>query len=118
MILLQCRKGERRGESCDVTFFFYVSAHLENKKRLGISLLVKVFPLLSAESRRDQEEGGELDSHEEVSPEEIKRREVSWTLTKKLAQKRSRAGRWCWAGELDFFYFSCFPTAELRTLSL
>ena len=45
------------------------------------------------ESRRDQEEGGELDSHEEASPEEIKRREVSWTLTKKLAQKRSRAGR-------------------------
>ena len=31
------------------------------------------------------------------SPGEIKRREVSWTLTKKLAQKRSRAGRWCGA---------------------
>ena len=44
---------------------------------------------LRAESRRDQEEGGELDSHEEASPEEIKKsREVSWTLTKKLAQKR------------------------------
>ena len=28
------------------------------------------------ESRRDQEEGGELDSHEEVIPEEIKTREV------------------------------------------
>ena len=28
------------------------------------------------ESRRDQEEGGELDSHEEVIPEEIKNREV------------------------------------------
>ena len=28
------------------------------------------------ESRRDQEEGGELDSHEEASPAEIKRREV------------------------------------------
>ena len=52
------------------------------------------------------------------SPGEIKGREVSWTLTKKLAQKRSRAGRWCLARELDFFYFSCFPTAELRTLSL
>ena len=40
-------------------------------------------------SRRDQEEGIELDSHEEVrlsfaGPDEIKRREVSWTLTKKL----------------------------------
>ena len=33
------------------------------------------------------------------SPSEIKRREVSWTLRKKLAQKRSRAGRWCWARE-------------------
>ena len=53
-------------------------------------------------------------------PGEIKRREVSWTLTKKLAQKRSRAGRRCWATEreLDFFCFSCFPAAELRTLSL
>ena len=29
-----------------------------------------------AESRRDQEEGGELDSHEEASPEEIMSREV------------------------------------------
>ena len=29
-----------------------------------------------AESRRDEEEGGELDSHEEASPEEIKSREV------------------------------------------
>ena len=28
------------------------------------------------ESRRDQEEEGELNSHEEVSPEEIKSREV------------------------------------------
>ena len=28
------------------------------------------------ESRRDQEEGGELESHEEASPEEIKSREV------------------------------------------
>ena len=33
------------------------------------------------------------------SPGEIKRREVSWTLTKKLAQKRSRGERWCWARE-------------------
>ena len=33
------------------------------------------------------------------SPGEIKRREVSWTLTKKLAQKRSRGERWCLARE-------------------
>ena len=30
----------------------------------------------ASESRRDQEQGGELDSQEEASPEEIKRREV------------------------------------------
>ena len=33
------------------------------------------------------------------SPGEIKGREVGWTLKKKLAQKGSRAGRWCWAIE-------------------
>ena len=32
--------------------------------------------LCCSESRRDQEEGGELDSHEEASPEELKSREV------------------------------------------
>ena len=31
---------------------------------------------LGGESRRDQEEGGELDSQEKASPEEIKSREV------------------------------------------
>ena len=31
---------------------------------------------IQEESRRDQEEGGELDSQEEASPEEIKSREV------------------------------------------
>ena len=36
-----------------------------------------------------------------TSPGEIKRREVSWTHKKKLAQKRSRAGRWCWATERE-----------------
>ena len=46
------------------------------------------------ESRREQEEGGELDSQEEASPEEVKSR------------------------ELDFFCFSCFPTAELHRLNI
>ena len=32
--------------------------------------------LVSAESRRDQDKGGELDSQEEASPKEIKSREV------------------------------------------
>ena len=44
------------------------------------------------ESRRDQEE-------------------VSWTLTKKLAQKRSRAGRWCWASErIGLLLLQLFPS--------
>ena len=34
-----------------------------------------------------------LFTHKQQSPGEIKRREVSWTLKKKLAQKRSRGGR-------------------------
>ena len=37
---------------------------------------VKTCALGPAESRRDQEEGGKLDSQEEASPEEIKIREV------------------------------------------
>ena len=41
-------------------------------------------------SPEDHEQGGGVDP--QVSPEEIMRREVEWTL--KLAQKRSRGGRW------------------------
>ena len=66
-----------------------------------------------AESRRDQEEGGELDSHEEVrlsfaGPGEIKRREVSWTLTKKLdtfagpGEIKRREVSWTLTKKLDF----------------
>ena len=51
------------------------------------------------------------------SPGEIKRREVSWTLTKKLSEE-IKSRRWCSASELDFFCFICFPAAELQTLSL
>ena len=36
-----------------------------------------------------------------AGPGEMKRREVSWTLKKKLAQMRSRAGRWCRARERE-----------------
>ena len=66
------------------------------------------------------------------------KREVSWTRKKKLAKKSSRGVSELEASpeeiksrevelgererererELDFFCFSCFPTAELRTLSL
>ena len=49
----------------------------------------------SCESRRDQEEGGELDSQEEASPEEIKSKELGY---------RER--------ELGLFSFSCFQTAS------
>ena len=35
---------------------------------------------MTAESRRDQEEGGELDSQEEASPQEIKSMEVELGL--------------------------------------
>ena len=58
------------------------------------------------ESRRDQEEGGELDSHEEASPHE------------QVSPEEIKSREWSWDRELDFFRFSCFPTAELRTLSL
>ena len=45
---------------------------------------------------------------------------MSWTVTKKLAQKRSRAGKWCWAREreLDFFCFSCFPNGGATDIVL
>ena len=67
----------------------------------NVSAIITLFPhLKKTEFRQDQEEGGELDSNKEASPEETKSREVVLGL------------------ELDFFCFSCFPTAELRTLSL
>ena len=50
-------------------------------------MYIKHFVLIwLSEFRRDQEEGGELDSHEEASPEEIKSWEVSW------ARERERVG--------------------------
>ena len=75
------------------------------------------------------------------SPGEIKRRQVSWTLMKKLdchlrVQARSRGGRWCWtlkraqersrAREVELgseswtclLLLSCFSAAVLRTLYL
>ena len=67
------------------------------------------------------------------SPGKIKRREVSWTLMKKLntlagpgeikrrevvldpqvSPEEIKSREMSWARELDFFCFSCFPTAEL-----
>ena len=51
----------------------------------------------TTESRRDQVEGGELGSHEEVktlSRVQARSRGGRWCWTYKLAQKRSRVGRW------------------------
>ena len=44
-----------------------------------------------------------------AGPGEIKRREVSWTLRKKLALKRSRGGRWCWARAVSYTHLT-LPT--------
>ena len=56
------------------------------------------------------------------SPGEIKRREVSWTLKKKLAQKRSSAGRWCWARErVGLLLLKLFPnggTTDIVSVTL
>ena len=44
---------------------------------LGLFLAPKIcITAAESESRRNQEEGGERDSHKEVSPEEIKSKEV------------------------------------------
>ena len=43
----------------------------------NVSAIITLFPhLKKTVSRRDQEEEGELDSHEAASPEEIKSRQV------------------------------------------
>ena len=82
-------------------------------------------PSMLPESRRDQEEGGELDSHEEVNsfagPGEINLRGGRWCWTLKRAQKRSRAGRWSRALKvglllLRLFLNSCATDIVLVTL--
>ena len=45
---------------------------------------------MNPESRRDQEEAGEPDSHEEASPEEIKSRE--WCWARERERERERVG--------------------------
>ena len=69
--------------------------------------------------------GGELDSHKEVSlsfagPGEIKRMEVVLDPQDSPEEQGGGAGRWHRAGlrKLDFFCFSCYSTAVLRTLSM
>ena len=68
---------------------------------------------IQPQSRRDQEEGSELNSHEEVQEEggeldsheqvrhflrvQARPRGERWCWTLKTAQKRSKARRWSWA---------------------
>ena len=63
-----------------------------------------------SESRQDQEEGSELDSHEEVRRFCGSRRDHwrggRWCWTLKLAQKRSWAGRWSWTLKVGLLF--CF----------
>ena len=74
---------------------------------------------LLSQSRRDQEEGGELDCHEEVrlsfaGPGEIKR----WCWALKLAQKRSRAGRWSWAQKAGLLWIQLFLNSSATDIVL
>ena len=59
-----------------------------------------------AESRRDQEEGGELDSHEKKLDSYLR------------VRRDEEGGGGAGLRKLDFFFFSCSSTAVLRTLSL
>ena len=75
-----------------------------------------------AEPRRDQEDGGDLDSHEKVGlsftgPGEIKRREVVLNAQESLGEIKSREvelGSESW----NFFSFSYYSITMIRTLSL
>ena len=67
-------------------------------------------------SRRDQEEGGELDSHEEVTHLRVQARQRGgrWCWTLKIAQKRSRAGRWPEPGSASWTSFASVVSQQLR----
>ena len=67
-------------------------------------------PLVHCTDSRVIQAVGSLPAIKIQSPGEIKRREVSWTLRKKLALKRSRGGRWCWARErVGLLLLQLFP---------
>ena len=53
-----------------------------------------------------------------TSPGEIKKREVNWTLKKKLAQKRLRAGRWCLAERAGLLLLQLFPNGGATDIVL
>ena len=67
----------------------------------NVSAIITLFPhLKKTEFSQDQEEGGELDSHEEASPEEMKSREVvlgyrereSWASSASVVSQRRSYG--------------------------
>ena len=75
--------------------------------------------MLSPESRRDQEEGGELDSQEEASPEEIKSREVVLArervgLLLLVSQRRSYGHCLCDSVLHSSWYSNCVVLWSLR----
>ena len=67
---------------------------------------------------RDQEEGGELDSHEEVRPSFAGPGEIKWLVPQEspdeIKSREVELGSESWT----FFCFSCSSAAVLRTLSL
>ena len=68
-----------------------------------------------SESRRDQEEGGELDSHAEVRLICGSRRDQddgSGAGPSSSAQKRSRAGRWSWAQKVGLRLLRLFLSSN------
>ena len=73
------------------------------------------------ESRRDQEEGGELDSHEEARQFCGSRRdqeEGGGAGPSREPRRDQEEGGGAGLRKLDFFCFGCFSTAVLRTVSL
>ena len=88
-----------------------------------VSLDVKhhVYLLSTTESGRDQEEGGELDSHEvlyyhlRVQARSRKGRRC-WTLKK--AQERSRGGRWSWAQKVGLLLPQLFLNSSATDIVL
>ena len=67
---------------------------------------------LFCRSRRDQEEGGELDSHEEIrlfaGPGEIKRREVVLNPQVNPRRDQEQAGQWSWAQKAGLLLLRLF----------
>ena len=77
--------------------------------------------LQGSESRRDEEEGGELDSQEEVRLICGSRRdqeEGGGAGPSREPRKDQEQGGGAGLRKLDFFSFSCSSTAVVRTLSL